>query len=161
MRVEEEHSLYKLSYAIMMISMKNIKKVSQRSYLRDMIEVIAAFFLAWLFYQGLAIAAGTPMPIVSVVSDSMEPVLHRGDLLLVTGDENYEIDDIIIFNKPGIPYTVVHRIVAKTDKGFITKGDNNPVADPGYIMLDEIKGKVRFAIPVLGYPRLALMIFGI
>ncbi len=38
---------------------------------RDVIEIVVAFLAAWLFYQGLAFATGTEMPMVSVVSDSM------------------------------------------------------------------------------------------
>ncbi len=38
---------------------------------RDILEVIGAFVVAFLFYQFLILATGTPLPIVSVVSDSM------------------------------------------------------------------------------------------
>ncbi len=38
---------------------------------KDIAELITAFIAAWIFYQGLAFALGTPLPVVSVVSDSM------------------------------------------------------------------------------------------
>ena len=129
-------------------------------YLKDILEIAAAFVIAWVFYQGLAFATGTPMPIVSVVSDSMEPVLHRGDLLLVTTG-NYSVGDIVIYDRHEVSYTIVHRIIEETELGFIIKGDNNPAPDPGLVKEGQIKGKVRFAIPLLGYPRLALQLIGI
>ena len=42
-----------------------------KSPYRDIAEIAIAFAVAWLFYQGLVFATGTPLPIVSVVSDSM------------------------------------------------------------------------------------------
>ena len=38
---------------------------------KDILEIIIAFVVAWMFYQSLAAVTGTGMPIVSVVSDSM------------------------------------------------------------------------------------------
>ena len=133
---------------------------------KDVLEIIVAFAVAWVFYQGLAVAFDSPMPIVSVVSGSMEPVMHRGDLAVVTGMASYEIGDVVVYQKPEIPYTIVHRIISKqtyedgTEK-YTIKGDNNNAPDPLPVAVSEIQGKVQFAIPLLGYPRLALMIFGI
>src|SRR3990167_929872 len=38
---------------------------------KDIIEIAGAFVVAFLFYQFLVAASGTPLPIVSVVSESM------------------------------------------------------------------------------------------
>ena len=129
--------------------------------MKDIMEIISAVIVAWLFYQGLAFVTGTPMPIVSVVSQSMEPVLHRGDLLFVVGPKNLGVGDIIIYDRPEVSYTIVHRINASTENGYIIKGDNNPVPDAGYVQEYQIKGRVVFAMPLLGYPRLALNVIGI
>ena len=51
--------------------MSEEKQKKPHSAKRDVIEIVAAFAVAWLFYQGLAFAVGTNLPIVSVVSDSM------------------------------------------------------------------------------------------
>lgn len=37
----------------------------------EILEIVGAFIVAWLAYQILAAAAGTPLPIVSVVGNSM------------------------------------------------------------------------------------------
>lgn len=128
---------------------------------KDFTEIAAAFIVAWVFYQGLALALDTPMPVVSVVSNSMEPILHRGDLLLVKGYGEYDAGDIAIYQSPAVKFTIVHRIIEKTDGGFVFKGDNNPAPDKLAVKKEQIVGKVMFAVPLLGYPRLALYAVGI
>lgn len=44
---------------------------NKKSHYRNAAEIVVAFMFAWFFYQGLAFALGTPLPVVSVVSDSM------------------------------------------------------------------------------------------
>lgn len=124
-------------------------------------EIIFYFAAAWLFYQGVAFALGTPMPIVSVVSHSMEPVLHKGDLLIVSGVPNPEKRDIVIYNPAGTKYTIVHRIIDVAAEGYVLKGDNNNAPDPAIVKKEQVIGKVWIAIPLLGYPRLALFSLGI
>ena len=159
---------------------------------KDVLEIIAAFAVAWLFYQFLIFVLGTPMPIVSVVSDSMyheqqfgewwgnnknfyEPLnitkekfvsfvaangLSRGDLLVVVGEKDLKVGDVVIYQRDS-PFTIVHRVIEKNDEGYIIKGDNNAVADSGIIKKEQILGKVVFAAPLLGYPRLILYAFGV
>jgi signal peptidase len=127
-------------------------------YVRDIIEVVLAFAVAWLFYQGLAMATGTPMPIVSVESESMEPILHKGDLVFIVSPENLKIKDIIIYepmpNCFETQKTIIHRIIGFADDGkFIIKGDHNPIPDRCTVDKSQVRGKVIFVIPILGYPR--------
>ena len=138
-----------------------MKDFLKKKHVKDILEVILAFFIAWLAYQGIAFAANTSMPIVSVVSDSMLPNLHRGDLLAVYGTNDYEAEDIAIYQRPGTKFTIVHRIKEITDEGYVFKGDNNPTPDPYIVKREQIIGKVAFAVPLLGYPRLALSYVGI
>lgn len=153
---------------------------------KDLVELVAAFAIAWVFYQVLAVLTGTGMPIVSVVSDSMLHAqdfnsfwgskgsyyenlgiskenfakfpaaggLECGDLLFVT-KSNPDIGDIVIYSKAGSGYTIVHRITEKTDTGYVTKGDNNFASDQP-IVSSQLQGKMIFAMPLLGAPRLVL-----
>jgi len=136
-------------------------------YLKDVSEIVIAFLVAWVFYQGLAFATGTSMPIVSVVSDSMEPILHRGDLLFVLNADDPQVGDIVIYQRSDVKYTIVHRIIEIQQGGYIIKGDNNPGPDlapdgkPLIVKKEQIVGRVLFAVPLLGYPRLALYVIGI
>ncbi len=144
------------------MTVKKIReKINSVKYLRDVLEIVFAFIIAWIFYQGLAFATGTSMPIVSVVSESMEPVLHRGDLVFVIKPNDLEVGDIVIYQKQGSQFTIIHRIIEKKEDGYIIKGDNNPSPDAGIVKHQQINGKVLFAVPLLGYPRLALYAVGI
>ncbi len=133
----------------------------KNKYVRDIIEVVLAFVVAWLFYQALALAAGTPMPIVSVESESMEPILHKGDLVFILSPENLKVKDIIIYepmqNCFEAEKTIIHRIIGFADDGkFIIKGDHNPIPDRCNVDKSQARGKVILAIPLLGYPRTIL-----
>ncbi len=126
---------------------------------REIAEFVVAIVVAFLFYQGLALALGTSMPMVSVVSGSMEPNLHVGDLMIVHRPAQYEVGDIAIYNQGKI--TIIHRIIEITPSGYRFKGDNNAGPDPQLVPESRVLGKGVFAIPLLGYPRLALFALGI
>lgn len=173
----------------------------------ELLEIIGAFIVAWLAYQVLAAASGTPLPIVSVVGNSMYhgpndhgtlcgtavgwsknfsdywetcgeyyegrgitkeefskfPAtngLSHGDLSIVVRPNNPRIGDILIYRRFGSDFTVVHRLVEIGDDFYITKGDNNLAADPP-VAKQHVVGKFVFAVPLLGYPRLALHLVGI
>ncbi len=168
------------------------KKLGKDNVFADIAEIILAVFAAWVFYQLLIFALGTPMPVVSVVSQSMyhqknfdgwwnssggyyERIglgsedfkkftaangLSRGDLLVVSRGD-YKIGDVVLYNRPEVRYTIVHRIAAEKNGGFVIKGDNNAAEDPGTVKKEQIIGKVVFAMPMLGYPRLALYAVGV
>ena len=155
-----------------------------RKIQKDILEIVIAFAAAWLFYQGLAFATGTSMPLVSVVSASMEPVLHRGDLIFVVNPSDIQVGDIGIYRRncelrdimlnlcasQGSYVDIIHRVHEERQDGFIFKGDNNPCVDtisgscsgdPLIVKKEQIQGKVVLAVPLLGYPRLILYTFGI
>lgn len=95
-----------------------------------------------------------PMPLgigASVVlSGSMEPSLSVGDLLIVVPTDELGVGDVVVYTSSGA--AIVHRIIEiDTESGTaVTRGDaNNASDDP--IPLTAIKGKVVYAIPLLGY----------
>lgn len=85
-----------------------------------------------------------------VVSGSMEPKIMTGSLCMIKNtNETPHKGDIVAFKKGEI--TVVHRIVKETGEGYVTKGDNNDVADPGILQKENITGRYLFSIPGIGY----------
>ena len=46
---------------------------------------------------------------------------------------------------------VSHRVVAITDEGYITKGDNNDNVDFAPVAHENVIGTVMFAVPEVGY----------
>lgn len=79
-----------------------------------------------------------------VVSGSMEPVLYRGDIVIVNNNPGTaQVGDIIVYQPTWFPKPVIHRIIyiGKTPGGdtfFVTKGDNNPSPDPVPVHPDQI-----------------------
>ena len=113
------------------------------------IALIAGFVMGLFKYQPIAILSG-----------SMSPTFNRGDAVVINKLNTREKGELkkghIIQFVSGTKY-VVHRIVDVTNdsygnKMFITKGDHNNANDADKVALEDVKGKVSFVIPLIGYP---------
>lgn len=82
---------------------------------------------------------------LEVVSGSMEPTLHIGDMIVInTKAKDYDVGDIVTFyDKEGS--FVTHRIVSIDEEKMVTKGDNNNKLDEP-TERDKIIGKYVFKI---------------
>lgn len=92
---------------------------------------------------------------ISIGSNSMNPVMQRGDVIIFDKeDEKVEKGDILVFSNNGV--IVVHRVIEiKNNSGKIyyrTQGDNNMVADKNLVSHDQIIGVMKLRIPYIGYP---------
>ena len=80
-----------------------------------------------------------------VLSDSMNPVFYKNDIVVVRPCAEYNEGDIIEYQLGYSSIPVTHRIVEKIGSGksavFITKGDANTPTD-GEIPYSCVKGKV-------------------
>ncbi len=85
-----------------------------------------------------------------VDSGSMQPTLKIGDAIIIKEQPEYQKDDIITYQVEE-KYYVTHRIIEKTNEGYITKGDFNNIEDKGRILPETIEGKVVFHSTILGY----------
>ncbi len=95
---------------------------------------------------------------LKVLSGSMEPTIKVGSIILIKQIEPEKIAKgaIITFtplNNPNL--LITHRVVEITKKNnqiiFKTKGDANPTDDLNEITSNQIKGRVVFSLPWLGY----------
>lgn len=119
---------------------------------------------ALMIWKGLMVVTGSESPIVVVLSGSMEPAFHRGDLLFLT---NYQVEpirvgEIVVFKVEGRDIPIVHRVLKVHEKEngevkFLTKGDNNSVDDrglyaPGQMWLHkkDVVGRARGFVPYVG-----------
>lgn len=95
----------------------------------------------------------------TVLTGSMDPTYPPGTLIVV---EPVEPDELAIGMpvtyqlRSGDPTVVTHRIIASTQsaKGgrtYITQGDANNVPDEKPVLYEQIRGRVRYSIPYLGY----------
>jgi signal peptidase len=99
--------------------------------------IVCTVYSLW---KGLALYTDSPSPIVVVLSGSMEPIFHRGDLLVLSNRKKaVDVGDVVVYNVKGRDIPIVHRVIkqhwsSKDAKGvekqyLLTKGDNNPTDD--------------------------------
>ena len=78
--------------------------------------------------------------------NSMRPTFRPGDVLEVRpGAGAIHPGDVVAFHAPGQPGSrdlFVHRVVARTPSGFVTRGDHNRQRDPWLTTPDRVLGVV-------------------
>lgn len=113
----------------------------------------------------LPAATGTDVPVAVVEGKSMFPLLREGDVVFIkkVGSRDIKVGDIIVYEYNG--KYIIHRVIEVIHYNnrvyYVTKGDNNPIADPYYkpgVPYSKVKGKVIgfgdnnvFKIPYIGY----------
>jgi signal peptidase I len=112
-------------------------------------------------YTGQDIMSGMYSPLMVVSSQSMQPILNYGDLIIVRKEpaDRIAVGDVIAFNVPS-PYTAVsqsptvHEVVEKLNENgviyFKTKGENNPGLDQWNIPAENVIGKYAGKVPYIG-----------
>lgn len=104
--------------------------------------VVALLFVALL----AAAPAGSPVRLSYVYSDSMEPTLDTDDGYLLVPSDGVEVGEVVTFYSVEREEYVTHRVVGESDRGLITKGDNNDATDQAsghpHVGRDEVVGKV-------------------
>lgn len=70
-----------------------------------------------------------PVSLSYATSGSMAPTIQEGSAYLVVHTESVETGDIITFYSARQEEYVTHRVVDRTDEGYITKGDANTETD--------------------------------
>ena len=123
-------------------------------------EIFVAFLLFVAIQAVLYIVLGVYPAYRVVVSGSMEPVFHRGDVVFIKRMDPQDLKegDILVFKNPYDDTPIVHRIIEITmldgKPYFTTKGDNNFSPDSYYpppgIPGEGIVGKVILRIPKVG-----------
>jgi signal peptidase I len=107
---------------------------------------------------------GTSSPLAVVEIDmtpwyvsSMYPTLYPGDLLLLSGKENLQVGDVIVYRNPYSGKNIIHRIISvRTDsygvKRYVMKGDYNAGPDGYNPSENDILGKwVGIKIHLVGF----------
>lgn len=109
-------------------------------------------------------AAVGGMPL-SVLTGSMRPTYPPGTLVVIkpAAPEEIGVGDVITFQiESGKPAVATHRVIARsTDSGtgevrFTTQGDANNTPDAEPVQPVQVRGKVWYAIPYLGWANQAI-----
>ncbi len=94
---------------------------------------------------------------LAIVSNSMNPVMDRGDIAFINiNDHNIRKGDIIAFSIGD--KVIIHRVYRVDDKthAILTKGDANKNIDPWIVTGKNYVGKYVFSLPLIGYPSIIL-----
>lgn len=142
---------------------KALRKYSFRQYVHQFLAINMMIASALFLWKGLGVLANTHSPIVVVLSASMEPAIHRGDILFVSNHTNTpRIGDVVVYMIPEKPIPIVHRATqvfyrvedGRNETYMLTKGDNNNVDDRGlyndeqyFIQRHHMIGYVKGNIP--------------
>lgn len=132
---------------------EKVRTIHKKNYIVNYLIMLAVLGMFILFIGGFF-----KYKPVSIMSNSMHPLIKRGDIVVIEKIKDKNIlkeGDIIAYVLNNS--TVVHRIhfVEKHNDGntiYITKGDNNDSVDNLKVKNDQIEGIARFFIPKLGYP---------
>lgn len=122
-----------------------------------MIAVFAALVL-------IVVPRATGSQTYTVLTNSMAPKYSPGTLLVVKPEDFEELKygDVVTFQMySGRPDVETHRIVGfgatqAGEKTLITRGDNNGAKDPEPVRELQVKGKLFYAVPYVGYAANAL-----
>lgn len=131
-----------------------VRKKSEKNEnpLGTIITMVISILMVWF-----AVGVFPVRPMV-IATGSMEPVINKGDVVLVKRSKAKEVKvgDIVQYKYENV--YIFHRIIdiekEKNQTKFKTKGDNNSIPDPELVAEDKIKGKVLYVIPKIGKPTL-------
>lgn len=95
----------------------------------------------------------------SVLTSSMAPKYAPGTFLVVkpTPVDTLQVGDVITFQiESGKPAVITHRIIGISagqngERTFTTQGDNNSVADELPVQEVQVRGKLWYAVPYVGF----------
>lgn len=96
---------------------------------------------------------------LTVLTQSMIPKYPPGTLVVdkKVNTNTLRVGDVATYQiESGKPAVITHRIIAINNgsngkRTFVFKGDNNSVRDPSDILAAQVRGKVWYAIPYIGY----------
>ena len=138
----------------------NYKKIEKAwdKYTEGWFGTIVYLFLGFLIAYGvnfaLGVILGTDTPVVAVFSESMEPTFYKGDMLIVYGEKNVKVGDVVVFDVPDRQYPIIHRVYSMNNGLITTKGDNNAGPDSWQTKKDNVHGKAILKIPILGWVKI-------
>ncbi|MTI48859.1 signal peptidase I [Sporosalibacterium faouarense] len=99
-----------------------------------------------------------------IATGSMEPLIKPGDVILVKKVKSMDdindlkINDVIQFERGNIliSHRVIEIIEDNEGKRYKTKGDNNSGPDQELVSPNDIRGKIVFVVPKIGWPTLLI-----
>ncbi|WP_144793329.1 signal peptidase I [Microbacterium paludicola] len=123
--------------------------------------ILAVLVLVAVLVAGVPLVTGASAFTIS--GRSMEPALPLGTLIVIQPVEPAEIvvGDIITYQlEPGEPTVATHRVVGfgftAEGRAFVTQGDANDGIDAEPVRAEQIRGRLWYSIPMLGWVNAAV-----
>ena len=118
--------------------------------------LVAVVVLALILIVVPKVAGATPL---TVLTQSMEPLYPPGTLIYVLPVKTSEIrlGDVITYQiESGKPAVISHRVIAINSpangkRSFILKGDNNSDPDQAAVLPVQVRGRLWYSVPLLGW----------
>lgn len=87
---------------------------------------------------------------VSTFGISMQPMLHKGDLVLVRPESDYHVGQVVAYHSDTLHTVVLHRIVARDGDRYVFKGDNNTWLDTDHPTKEQLIGSMQLRMAGMG-----------
>lgn len=110
--------------------------------------VVVTAAAAWFFLAPVQLGGSTSYAVI--YGSSMEPSLHRGDLVILRGQSAYERGQVVGYHSRELHRNVLHRIVGVHGGRFVFKGDNNSFLDPEKPARNQLFGHEWIVLPDVG-----------
>jgi signal peptidase I len=108
---------------------------------------LVLFSAIWVAFAPIQVGGQAAYVIVN--GNSMEPLYHRGDLVIIRAQPDYQVGDIVTYHHPQIG-PVIHRIIGRDVERFVFKGDHNDFIDPYQPVRSELIGTSWIFLPSVG-----------
>ncbi|MFZ5649991.1 MAG: signal peptidase I [Bacillota bacterium] len=123
--------------------------------------ISAAAFLAFSArFSGDKMPSVAGHKVLTVLSGSMEPAIHTGDVIIIrplAPDEQVKEGDVITFRtREKADMLITHRVmgivsVNGVPKAYVTKGDANDSHDLSTVAREQVVGVYQWRVPYFGY----------
>lgn len=117
--------------------------------LRSGLITLALLAAAWLLLAPTQLGGRASWLVVN--GNSMEPLYHRGDLVLLWSEPQYQVGQVLAYRHPEIG-PVIHRTIGRDGALWVFKGDHNTFIDPYRPRTSDLIGRAVLWVPAVGSP---------
>ncbi|XP_054071566.1 signal peptidase complex catalytic subunit SEC11A isoform X2 [Rissa tridactyla] len=110
----------------------DVRRMNKRQLYYQVLNFGMIVSSALMIWKGLMVVTGSESPIVVVLSGSMEPAFHRGDLLFLTNriEDPIRVGEIVVFRIEGREIPIVHRVLKIHENSVFSR-----LKSPGLLFL--------------------------
>jgi signal peptidase I len=102
----------------------------------------------WLLFAPAELGGATRYAVVE--GASMQPGLHRGDLVLVRSGREPGVGEVVLYRDPVLGVRILHRVIRVEEGRLVIQGDANDFVDDARPRPSEVIGSLWFSIPRAG-----------